>query len=172
MKLTYELTLADFNAAFRLHRSQKLSRRMVLYVWPLLTLVCAVGFVIFGAFHRLELMGDCFVVGTGALVVTIGAPVLRFINLHRSYKRLYPPKRTDRSNHIDIDDERIVREIPGLSQLKVLWSGLFGFAQDEKITLLYTNKDCFLMIPSQALSLAQRAELNDLVARHLPKGSA
>jgi hypothetical protein len=172
MKLTYTLTLADFNAAFRLHRRQKRYRRFALYVWPLLTLACLVGFVAFGAARRLDLMGYCLAIGAGALVGSIASPILRIINIRKSYDRLFPSTRTDRSSRVDIDDECIVREIPGMSQLKIPWSGLFGFVQDERITLLYMNKDCFLMVPTQALSPAQRVELDDLVARHLSKGAA
>ena len=42
-----------------------------------------------------------------------------------------------------------------------------GFAQDEKMTLLYVFKDRFLMFPTAALSPDQRSELGDLVARHV-----
>lgn len=169
MQLKYTLTLADFKAAYRLHRRQEFSRRISIFIWPTLTLLCVIGFVVFSMLQRVNLAGDCLAVGAGAIVVAVGTPILRSVNIRKGYRRLFPPSRTVRSSHLDIDDERIVRENPGVSELKIPWSGLYGFAQDEQVTMLYTNKDCFLIIPTQALSSEQRSELNDLVARHLPK---
>ena len=56
-----------------------------------------------------------------------------------------------------------------MAELKILWSGVYDFAQDEKITMFYTNKDCFLLFPTALMSVEQRTELNDLVARHVVK---
>ncbi len=83
---------------------------------------------------------------------------------------MFPSGQKDRTSAIDIDDERIVRELSGTSEFKVFWSAIYAFAEDKHLSLLYTNKDCFLIIPGRSMSPAQRAELNDLVARHLPKG--
>ena len=43
------------------------------------------------------------------------------------------------------------------------------FAQDKNVTLLYFAKNRFLFFPTGAMS-PEAAELNDLVARRLPKG--
>jgi hypothetical protein len=52
----------------------------------------------------------------------------------------------------------------------LLWTAIVRFAQNEKVTLFYVAKARFLFVPTQLFSEEQRAELNDLVARHLPKG--
>ena len=70
---------------------------------------------------------------------------------------------------IDIDNECLVSEIPGVFAEKYFWNTIVGFAQNEKVTLLYVFKDRFLLFPTAMLSQVQRTELNDLVARHLPK---
>jgi hypothetical protein len=170
MRLSYELTLRDFKAAYRLHSRGSFSLRMRPYIWPTVTLLCIIGLIVFSVRHDLQIVGLCLSIGTGALVGAIGTPILRFINIRKGYKRLFPPHRKDRTATIDIDDERILREIPGMSELRLLWTGLFDFAKDDKVMLLYTNKDCFLMIPTAAMSSEQQLELSECVARHLPKG--
>ena len=169
MKVEYTLTLADFKAARRLHRGQKLSRRVGPYICPILTVVCLVGAIVFSETRRSELFAQCFGLGAGALVCSIGLPIQRFFNIRRSFKRLFPPGQTDRTSSMDIDDDRILRQLYGVSELKVLWTGVFAFAQDKKITMFYTNKDCFLLFPTQIMSSAQRTELKNLVARNMVK---
>jgi hypothetical protein len=70
---------------------------------------------------------------------------------------------------MEIDDERIVRELAGTSEFKVLWRAIYDFAENERVSLLYTNKDCFLIIPERSMSPDQHAELMALVARHVTK---
>jgi len=166
MKLEYTLRLADFKAGRRLHRRQKLVRRILPYTWPILTFICLIGAFVFSGTSHKELFGQCFAIGFGALVASIGQPILQFFNIRKSYSRLFHSGRTDRRSFVDINDEYIVRRLAEMSELKILWSGVFGFAQDEKITMIYTNKDCFLLIPTQAMTPAQRIELDELVVRH------
>jgi hypothetical protein len=68
-----------------------------------------------------------------------------------------------------MDDDRILSGLPGVSEEKYFWNAIVGFAQDRKMTLLYLDKDKFLLFPTYALSPEQRAELNDLVARYVVK---
>jgi len=83
---------------------------------------------------------------------------------------MFPHGQTDQLLSIDIDDGRIISEMPGFSESKLLWTAIVRFAQNEKVTLFYVAKARFLFVPTQLFSEEQRAELNDLVARHLPKG--
>ena len=169
MNLTYKLTLLDFKAAWRLHRRQKFSRRISPYLWPLMTIACLVGAVVFSVTKNMQLLSVCIAVGAGTLTISLVRPILRAWTIRASFKRLFHPKHPDRTSIIDVNDERILRELSGMSELKIPWSGVYSVAGDEKITLIYTNKDCFLMIPTQAMSADQRTELNDLVARNLVK---
>jgi hypothetical protein len=69
-----------------------------------------------------------------------------------------------------MDKERILSGLPEVSEERYFWNAIVGFAQDEKMTLLYLDKDKFLLLPTYALSPEQRTELNELVARHVVKG--
>jgi hypothetical protein len=59
--------------------------------------------------------------------------------------------------------------MPGSSEAKLLWNAIVRFAQDEKITLFYLTELRFLFVPTIVFSTEQRAELSDLVARHVVK---
>jgi len=105
----------------------------------------------------------------GLLWLTIYLPAWQAYAMRKCFKQIFPPGRTDGSSSIDIDADRIVSTVPGVSEGKFFWTGIVAVAQDEKVTLLYIRKHAFLFFPTQAMSPAQRNELNDLVARHLPK---
>jgi hypothetical protein len=173
MKLTYELTLADYKAAQRLHIRQKFSRRINFYVWfvavPILA-VLGLAFFIFFDVNKLTKSASVFF-GAEAGLVWLAAylPVWRAYAIRKCFKQILSPARTDRNSLIDIDDDRIVSTVPGVSEGRFFWNAILGFAQDEKVTLLYIREKAFLFFPTPAMSPAQRTELNHLVARHVSK---
>ncbi|WP_109487449.1 YcxB family protein [Occallatibacter savannae] len=169
MKLEYKLTLKDYKAAFRLHRRRRMSRRLVVWLGPILLVIGVVGFVACSVANNTPLAAQAAALTAGSLVFTIGMPISRSWNIRRSFNRLFPSGEKDRISRIAIDDQGICRELSGVAELKLSWNGIYDFAQDEKITLLYTNKDCFLLWPTALMSAEQRAELSELVARHLVK---
>jgi hypothetical protein len=169
VKLTYTLTLADFKAARLLHRRQRVSRQIMHFIWPVLLVVFFVGAIVSSGNLQSQIFSQCLALGAGALVMTIGMPISRFLSIRRSFNRLFPPAQRDRTSTFEINDERIVRELAGTIELKLLWGAISDFVEDERVSLLYTNKDCFLIIPGRSMSTDQRAELNDLVARHVAK---
>ena len=173
MKLEYTLTLADYKDAQRLHLRRNLSRRLVFTFWyavvPILAIAGALVFAVFDVSKLTHFAAAYFGIEAALVWVSIVLPLTRFYTIRKGFKQLFPPTRTDRSSSIDIDEERILSVIPGVSEGKVFWNGIIDFGQDEKITLLYIRKKAFFFFPTQAMSPAQRAELNDLVARHVVK---
>lgn len=167
MRLEYSLTLADYIEAFKLHRQQRLSRRFVPWIGPCLLLIALIGLVVFSLNNNIGLAAQSIALGAGATVLTIGIPISRFINTRKSYNRLFQKGNMDRYSYIEINEQQIVRTLSGTSELKVLWSGVYDFVQNEKITMIYTNKDCFLLVPTQKMSPEQRAELSNIVARQV-----
>jgi hypothetical protein len=173
MKLTYTLTLADFEAAQQLHIRQKLGRRIKFIIFyraiPILTAalwIASIVFVLIGERKPLEAL---IPFDAGLPIMAIGLPICRYYNMRKCFKQLFPPTRTDRSSSIDIDEDRIFSAVPGVSEGKYFWTGVLAFAQDEKVTMLYIAETRFLFFPTSALSPEQRTELNDLVARHVTK---
>jgi len=168
MTLSYEITLADFKAAFRLHRRQRVTERMIIVLCLLLTIACVAIPLLLGPNSWLSQC--CVSVGWIFLSLSIILPTNLIYQAHRSYKQSFPLSRTERATSTVIDDEQILTTIPGVSVTKYLWNGVLGFAQNENITLLYMAKHRFLLIPTRAFSPEQRTELNELVKRHLPEG--
>jgi hypothetical protein len=105
--------------------------------------------------------------GAGCLTASVASPFMRLYVDRRGFRRLFSPTRKDRSGYIDLDDNRILSGQPEVSEEKYFWNAIVGFAQDERMTLLYLDKDKFLLFPTHAMSTDQRTELNGLVARKM-----
>jgi hypothetical protein len=97
-------------------------------------------------------------------------PLLYLYSTKKQFGNIFPHSQTDLSLTIDIDDERIITETPSLCEGKIFWNAIVEFVQNDKITLFYLAKSRFFFVPTKVFSEDQRAELNDLVDRHLPKG--
>jgi hypothetical protein len=175
MQLTYKLSLADYKAALALHDRQKFTRRLghtfLFIVMPSLAVLVLL-FQGYLAFTQVGYIARNPPVTLVVFFVFLLLPALRLYGTHKQFSRLFSNSPTDRSVSIDIDEERIISAIPGRSEGKFFWQAILKFAQDEKGTLFYIAENRFLFIPTQALSSAQRDELADLVARHLPSGKS
>jgi hypothetical protein len=166
MKLEYMLTLKDYKAANDLHRRQRLGRRIFPWLGPFLLLIGSVGFIVFSVSDHSELAADAVALSAGAAVITIGIPLSRAMNLRKCFKQLFPPNRTDPMSHLEITVDCILSSVPGISEGKIFWTGLFAFAQDERVTMIYLAPKRFLFFPTSALSPDERSELNRLVDSH------
>jgi hypothetical protein len=171
MKLTYTLTLNDYKAGISLHKHQKLGRRIHFFIYdvifPSIAIVALLGTVAAYAYGQSDLVDDLIVPDAALACIAILVPLLRAYRIRKSYKQLFPPGRLDRNWSIDIDDERIVSSISGVCESKVLWTGVFAFVQDDKITSLYISENQYISIPTGALTPDQRTELYDLIARNV-----
>jgi len=168
MQISYKLTLADYKAALKLHYRQRGRWRSPLGLFIFMPIVGAflVCCTVIGYFSQ----EDYFVHNPpGLLVVPIFfllLPVFYSYAMKKQFRNIYPHGKTDQLLSIDIDDGRIISEMPGFSESKLLWTTIVRFAQNEKITLFYLAKARFLFVPTQVFSVEQRTELNNLVARH------
>lgn len=173
MRLEYTLTLSDYRSAQRLHIRQKISRRISFYVWfILIPILAAIGLIAFTVLdisrytHSAALFAG---LEAGLIWLALFCPISREYQIRKSFKQLFPATRTDRSSILEIDDTHIVSAIPGVSEGKFFWSGICGFAQNERVTLIYIAAKRFLFFPTAAMKTEERVELNDMVARHVVK---
>jgi hypothetical protein len=169
MQISYKLTYSDYKDALRLHysKSGKWTSPMNLFsfmfgIGCLLTVCALVEY-----FHD----KDNFLASNQLSLVCVILffllfPVFYSFALKKQFKGSFPHGGTDRQLTIDIDDERIIAETPGLSESKILWQAIDRFTQNEKVTMLYIAKLRFIYFPTRSLSDVQRTELNMLVARH------
>jgi hypothetical protein len=56
-----------------------------------------------------------------------------------------------------------------MKETKWFWNGFVGVAQNDKLLLLYTKKDCFLILPTSVMTAEQRMELSMLIERNLAR---
>jgi YcxB-like protein len=172
VKLIYSLTLADFQAAQQLHWRQTLSRRLIAFAvyWCLPALCCSLG-LLAGRAIGLFLTGlsaeNVLLFGfvLGLLILGLWAPMSRQQRFRKKFERKYPPDR--RSASIVIDDGGVSSAILGTDEVKFHWSSIVGCAQDDKMILFYMAKNRFVSLPTHGMTSAQRAEISDLVARHV-----
>jgi hypothetical protein len=170
MNLTYVPTIKDYRAGLRLHYRQKLTRRIVhflgLWMLPLFILLMSTPTIYDKLTQPEEHLG-----GFGWLTIAVASsfmvPLLQYYGVKKQFNRAFPLQQTVGGISIEVNNDRIVFTIPGISVGTYYWTGITESAQDERITLLYTGKNRFMMFPTQALSADQRTELNDLVTRHV-----
>ena len=173
MKLSYAFTLDDYKSALRIHMRRTIGRRarvvLLRVVLPILAVTGLVSILIFKIRAESELASDYIDVVGGLLLLSIVLPIARIIDVCICFKRLLRALHGVSTVTLDIGDDCIISGIPGVSEGKLYWKGIAGFAQDEKVTMLYIDKRRFFFFPTSALSPIQRTELNDLVARHITK---
>jgi hypothetical protein len=173
MKLEYTLTFADFKSAQRLHYRQTLGRRLRFAFWniciPVLAVLGLAAFVFLDLFHIARYAAILFGIECALLWIAICNPIARYFKMRKCFKQLFPPTRTERNSTLELGEDHLLSGIPGVSEGKFFWNAIVGFAQDEKITLIYVAKTRFLFFPTAAMSPDQRAKLDNLIDRHVTK---
>jgi hypothetical protein len=170
MKVEFTITFKDYKNAVKLHRKQKFVRRMIPWILPSLLAVCIVVFMAASVTKNTAVASQAVAIAAGSITGMIARPFFRFLNMRRCYKQMYPPTRTSSMSTIEIDDQRIVEVNPGSAEVRLTWDGVLDFVRDDTVTMIYFSSHRFFLLPTSAMSESQRAELDDLVARHLPKG--
>jgi len=173
MKLEYNITLADWKAAIRLHSRQKLGSRIHFfifdYVIPTIAVV-ALAYIVFASLNGPEDTVNSLMVPVIALVVlAILLPIVRTYRTRKWFKGMFPPSETGPGYSLDIDEERILSTRPGLGEARYYWKAICRVARNEKIILLYISEILFLGIPPKRLTPDQRTKLDDLITRHVLK---
>ena len=167
MTLNYTLTLADYQAALRLHRHQKMGRQLSWSFWFRVMPVIGgllLTWMLFTGFVEKKGFGQNPSVTFVPPVVFLLLPLIH-INLERKqFKQSFPPH--GRSLSIRIDENGVVCTNPGVSESAFNWNAVVGFTQDSKVAMLYIAKTRFLFFPATVMSSNERAELDNLIASH------
>jgi hypothetical protein len=173
MKLEYSITLADYQAAQALHWRQTFARRVLNFLIydgiPCLAAAtgCAlmkkVGLLGRESPYWFEFLLGLVIASIYLLITAKGRNARRF---KKQFSRNFPPDK--RRAWIEFNDKEIRSAIIGTAPDSHAWDSIIGFAQDDKVILFYLAKKRFLIFPSSAMSPEQRAELNTLMAHHVP----
>ncbi len=173
MQLSYELTLAEFKSALRLHFRQKLSRRIHWFIYkfviPGTTGVALSVTLYLYVTTGLDGLDDLVIADIALVAIIILVFIFRGFRVRSMFRALYPPGAKNRITSIAINDEDIRTSVDGVGEGRYLWTGVSAYAENKLIALFYIGDERFLMLPTRILSSAQRAELNDLIERHVVK---
>jgi len=169
MRITYELTAAEFIAAQSLH-----SRRNLLGCINLV--ICYLIGPLLGVFFMLSVVSFPKV---GFNLSSLSQELLPlFITLSPLWLHLYWRYRFKSSRVssspcvIDFGDDRIVTEMPGFSKSTVEWIAIKKYRESKKMLLIYLSGVSFLAIPRRACEKGEYVELIELLKRKLRQGSA
>lgn len=166
MIASYRLSLANYRSALALHYRSKGRWRSPLnlfILFPAIGLFYFIGDMIH-AFRHDSVGSD-----RGQLILSLcmmALPLLYIYSTGKQFKSMFARSSTDTSLSIDINDQRILTEMPGFTETTILWKAVVKFAQNEKVTLFYLAEVRFLFVPTNAFSVEQRTELRDIVTRH------
>jgi len=176
MKFSSTLTLADFKVAHRISVNRRLGVRnhypfaSVIYSTAVIIAAIALFITMFSYWLRnlitLSHFIESIIFEIFAVLFSVSIPIIRYFVARKWFRRYFYAAQTDRTISIDIDDERILFEVPGVGESKVLWRAIIAFEHEENVALLYTSVSKFIMFSTSALSPAQLTELKDLVVRN------
>jgi hypothetical protein len=171
MQVKYKVTVSDYRNAVALHYRLKGRWRSPLNLYKFISIVGALLLIsdLIDAFCRNDYFSGGYVATLIIPLFMLSLPFLYRYSTLKQFKNIFPHSATDSTLMMDIDEERILSEMPGFTESKILWNAVVKFAQNEKVTLIYLAEIRFLFVPTNAFTPAQRTELNDLVARHVVK---
>jgi hypothetical protein len=169
MKFKLKLSRSDYEEAERLHRRQNVGRQVrFLLVYRVVPILSAVGLVLLGANapQAPTLPGWLVITFVAALlwigITSVSAPRVRI-------SRRIKQDATSGELSVYINDECVLIQVPGISETKRFWNSFVDVVHDEKVTLLYTSKDCFTIFPFRAMTADQQAELLTTIDRNLTR---
>jgi hypothetical protein len=169
MEFEFKLSLWDYEEAERLHRRQNVGRQArFLLVYRAVPVLSAVGLVLLGAY------GSSTPTLPGWLVLSFVAALLWIGILFAFAPRTRISRRVKRDAgageiRVCVDDECVLIQNPGVSETKRFWNSFLDVVRNDKVILLYTSKDCFIIFPARNMTAELQAELTATIERSLTR---
>jgi hypothetical protein len=169
MKFSYKLSQWDYGEASRLHRHQKVGRRVRFqFIYRVVPVFCVVGLVLLGAYDiKAHTLPAWLLLSFAITLLWLG--ILMAFAPRENVRRAFRRSVTAGQISICVDDEYVLVQVPGVSETKMVWKAFVGIARNDKMILLYTSEDCFLIFPTSAMSMEQQIELNSAIDRNLAR---
>ena len=173
MKVSYTLSLPDYVLAIRLHRRLNFVRSLVfglIYIGlPIMAFGGMISILFLKMIAKADVSADAYFAESILLFLSAVLPLARIPDVRICFRRIFLNSKAIPTTTLEIDDHGIYSENPGVSEGELFWSAIVDFAQTERITLFYVARKKLLFFPTTVITPAQRAELNDLVARNMPR---
>lgn len=168
MKVAYKITLEDYRAALRVHRTQSLGRRVkdlaLRRIVPIAALL-SLATLLFVPLTSHELHADLVVVVVALCFLSIALPIARIVDARICFKRMLPTNVSDPTIHLDVNDDFVLSAIPGISEGKFQWNAFTDIVVTDTVALFYIGKRRFLLLPISQLTPEQSLEFRSIVAR-------
>ena len=174
MHCTYTVSLADFKAAQEVAVARTWKSRLIFVIFQRLMPVLAVfvfAFLVWG-----EKLHDTSVSpwlgGLLFVVIWLGVycPVSRRIQLGRRYRDMKNGRADTDPLEFEWNGEEIISRVPGLSEGRIQPAALKGFAEDERVALIYVAKNRFLVLPKRMMLESDWAELRHWLSANGVRG--
>jgi hypothetical protein len=164
MRVTYELTSAEFVAAQNLH-SRKSPGAFIGYGICYLFAPAFGVFLMFGVISSLK--GEL----SFSSILDLLFPILfiltpLWLNLYLRY-RFKASRVSSGPCVIDFEEDRIDAEIPGYSKSAVEWIAIKKYRESKRILLIYLSRTSFFVIPRRACEKEEYPKLIALLKKKL-----
>jgi hypothetical protein len=163
MRVTYELTSAEFVSAQNLHFCRGtfglINATFSYFVAPIVGLLLI---------SIIPFWRDGIGVSTGSRLLASLFIGLLPLWLYLYWRYRFTASRV--SNNpcvIDLEEDRIESEMPGFSKGVVEWAAIKKYREGGKVLLIYVSRTSFFIIPRRACASAEYPELIALLERKL-----
>jgi hypothetical protein len=168
MRMEFPLRFADYRAAMILHTTRTLLGRIwyvsMMWIAPAVAVFCLIPCLIV----HLQRVAHFDLESLGFLMVAafcIGVPALQLSDLRKQFNFRFP-KSSEQKAVLEINSEEVASTLAGKDEVRIPWSEVTDFFQNDRMTLIYVGKN-LLFAPTNVFSTSDRDELNVLVARHV-----
>jgi|CZKF01.1.fsa_nt_gi hypothetical protein len=168
MKIEYSLTRDDIKAIwnhFRRYTTISIRNARVLYIAVPLTSLMLLLTGIYGGICWLQIQGKVLL-----LASLVSIPIhLAYDKWEFSvwYKNNFLLERGKVIYSITANEEELVVAKSDSVETRMTWNAITDYYQNEVITVMYLSPDNCFYIPTKAMTVEQRTELDELVKLHI-----
>ena len=170
MKVEYTPTYTEFKTCVKLDRKHNRSN-LVIHILMTWLAPSAAAMVIMTMLLTSQRVKVTYTSGSmvtfAALAMCLWAPFIERRALRGQFRSIFPANTKIKRVSATIDETGIQIEIPEAAMARYQWTAFVRSAQDSDSILLYTTRTKFLFLPASAFTAVQRAEFEDLIARHI-----
>ncbi len=169
MTFNCTLSVGDYDEAFRLHQRQNAGRWVrFLLLYRIAPVLSVVGLVLLGAYGpKTNTLPGWLVLSFASALLWVG--IVTGLASRNIARRRHRQNAGQDQCSVFVDDECVLIQVPGVSETKRFWNCFVAVARNDKIILLYTSKDCFVIFPISAMSVEQKMELITIIQRNLAR---
>jgi hypothetical protein len=170
MKIEYSLTLQDFKAIWNYSRGYTKISSANARVWyvaaPTISFILLLSGTYSGYVWLQTQGGVLLFASLVSIPIHIAFDKWKFSSWLKNNSLLDPGNET---YSLTADDEQLFVVKTNSIETRLFWNAIENVFQNEAITIMYLSPDNYFYFPTKAMTVDQRAELDELVAQHLTR---